>query len=112
MLGNRNAIRVAYSLSLKNVKNYHARAYVESWGFPGLPENHVFRSGHGVGNSDCSANAACLEAIKRLIADYPEFAECEVFYFGRQSETILSGIPVIGLHGKNHSIGIASAIAK
>ena len=108
----KQAIHVAYSVSNKNGRLYHARAYCEEHGFPGLPGNHVFKTCGYVGNDSDSADAACRAAIAALVEDRPEFKSVHVFQFGRQSDAIVSAAPVIGFHGRNACIGVASECAR
>lgn len=107
----RRSVFVAYSLSLKHGQIYHARAFGEETGNPGLPKDHTFRVGRGVANDENSADSACRYAVARFLRDNPEYAEAQVFSFGRVSDEILTASAAIGLHGRNWCRGVASEFA-
>lgn len=108
----RRSVFVAYSLSLKNGKIYHARAFGEEHGNPGLPEDYTFRVGRGIANDEKSADSACRYAVARFLRENPEYADSQVFYFGRVSDDTLTASAAIGLRGRNWCRGIASAFAE
>ena len=108
----KQAIHVAYSVSNKNGRLYHARAYCEEHGFPSLPANHVFKSCGYVGNDTDSADKACRAALAALLAGRPEFKAVQVFQFGRQADITLRAAPHISYHGKNYCVGVASECAR
>jgi hypothetical protein len=111
MQGTRRAIHIAYSVSRKHGLNYHARAYCEEYGFPGLPENHCFKSGAGIGNDSRSSATACKAAVAMLLRDRPDLTDCEVFEHGRKADCVVTAAPVISFPGRNWGMGIARAYA-
>lgn len=112
MQGTRRAIHIAYSVCRKHGLNYHARAYCEEYGFPGLPENHSFRSGAGLGNDSMSSIAACKAAVGMLLHDRPDLADCEVFEHGRKADSVISAAPVLPYIGRNWCMGLAAEYAR
>lgn len=107
MQAKRRAIHVAYSVSFKHGRIYHAAAYTEESGFPGLPDSQVYRSGYSVANDTDSALTARRWAVSRLLRDYPEFSDCQVFDFGRLPSELISAAPVFAYRGRNHFAGVA-----
>lgn len=105
----RRNIHIAYSVTLSGGRNYHARAYMTEDGNPGLPHDHTFKTGAGVGNSAESADVACRAAIAALLESYPEAKGAPVFLYGRQSDAIVSAAPVVSYRGRNRGIGVAGA---
>lgn len=105
----RRNIHIAYSVTLSGGRNYHARAYMTEDGNPGLPLDHTFTTGAGVGNSAESADSACRAAIAALLESYPESRGAPIFHYGRQSDTLISAAPFTRYHGRNRGIGIAGA---
>jgi len=108
----RQAIHIAYSVASKYGQNYHARAYCEEHGFPGLPDDHVFKSCAYIGNDSDSADKACRAALAALLKDRPEFKGVPVYSFGRQASAIVSAAPHVTFRGRNACIGIASECAR
>jgi hypothetical protein len=103
----RRNIHLAYSLTLTGGRNYHARAYMTEDGNPGLPDNHTFRTGAGIGNSAESSDAACRAALAALLESYPEARGAPIFSYGRQSDVFIRAAPIVAYRGRNHGIGIA-----
>ena len=112
MQGTRRAIHLAYSVSRKHGLNYHARAYGEEYGFPGLPYGYTYKSSAGIGNDSDSSLAARRAAVATLLRERPDLADCPVFDFGRKSDATVSAAPVISFRGSNWYAGIASEYAR
>lgn len=108
----RRNVHVAYSLSLKGGRVYHARAYMSEDGNPGLPKDYTFRSTTFSANDEKSADKACRWAVARLLREYPEAQDSPVFKYGRLSEELVQAACVLGYSGKGYGVGVASAYAE
>lgn len=107
MTTHRIAIHVAYCVTFRGGRNYHARAYASESGFPGLPDGRTLRTGNAVANDPDSAGRACREAVARLLTDDPEAQMAPVFFHSRIDADSIDAAPVVEFPKRNFCVGVA-----
>ncbi len=108
----RIAVHVAFCVTYKGGRNYHARAYVSESGFPGLPDDKTLKTGNAVANDPDSADRACRLAVSRLLDDDPNAKLAAVFCHSRIDVDSIDAAPIVDFPKKNFCVGVAQEYAE